>query len=222
MKLFYFTSAKYGLENVAKRRIKISRISQLNDPFELLANCLSDKELRKAFRETKHALDTDKGIICFSERWSNPVMWSHYGDKHRGICLGFEVGSKLLMKVNYQRRRLPYTKNDFAPGNHSNKSAMHQCLITKFSHWRYEREWRLFLQLDHTTKDSCDNYFKEFEKNMRLTQIIVGSESEVTRSDVESSMATGKHAKQDVEHFKSRAAFRSFEIVRNRDSALWG
>ncbi len=23
--------------------------------------------------------------------WSNPVIWAHYGDKHRGLCLGFEV-----------------------------------------------------------------------------------------------------------------------------------
>ena len=26
------------------------------------------------------------GMLCFSKGWHNPVQWSHYTDKHKGIC----------------------------------------------------------------------------------------------------------------------------------------
>src|SRR5207253_3097370 len=32
-----------------------------------------------------------KGICCFSEEYNNPLLWSHYGDQHRGICIGYTL-----------------------------------------------------------------------------------------------------------------------------------
>jgi Protein of unknown function (DUF2971) len=221
MQLFYFTSAKYGLENVAKRRIKISRFSQLNDPFELLANGMSDNDLRKAFRELRDDLNSDNGLICFSERWSNPVMWSHYGEKHRGICLGFKVKPEFPTKVTYRQSRLRYTKDDFAPNNPANKKAMLDCLTTKFSHWRYEREWRVFQGLDHTSRDSNGNYFCNLDETIKLTHIIDGAESAVSKSEIECSITQGEHDGNEIDCFKARTAFKTFSVVRNRNTALW-
>lgn len=33
----------------------------------------------------------DRGILSFAERNSCPLMWSHYGDQHNGLCIGYEV-----------------------------------------------------------------------------------------------------------------------------------
>ena len=30
-------------------------------------------------------------ISCFSEEPDNMLLWSHYGNKHTGICIGFKV-----------------------------------------------------------------------------------------------------------------------------------
>ena len=87
MRVFYLTGAQYGISNIALRRIKVSRFSELNDPFELLGVSLADKAKRKAFRLTKEKIDKSKGLICFSRNWRNPVLWGHYAEKHTGIAL---------------------------------------------------------------------------------------------------------------------------------------
>lgn len=29
----------------------------------------------------------DKGVCCFSSKPNSSLLWSHYGDKHRGLCI---------------------------------------------------------------------------------------------------------------------------------------
>ncbi|MFC6520321.1 DUF2971 domain-containing protein [Undibacterium arcticum] len=31
------------------------------------------------------------GVMCLSEDKNNKLMWSHYADSHRGICIGFST-----------------------------------------------------------------------------------------------------------------------------------
>ena len=88
MRVYKFLSKKFALENLTERRIKISEYSDMNDPFELWGVALSDLELQRQL--TKIIRST--GALCFSRDWKNPMLWSHYGDKHQGICLGFDIG----------------------------------------------------------------------------------------------------------------------------------
>ena len=37
----------------------------------------------------KHSLQT-VGICSFSKARKNQLMWSHYADEHKGICIGFK------------------------------------------------------------------------------------------------------------------------------------
>ena len=55
-------------------------------------------------------------------------------------------------------------------------------------------------------------YFKDFSPDMRLRKIIVGANSTISRARV--SEALGERG-GNVEIFKGRAAFRTFEIVRD-------
>ena len=95
MRLYRFLDAHYGLLAVADRRIKISTIMELNDPFEFLGVNLSNRQFRWALRETKRQLSESQGLLCFSKTWRNPVLWGHYADSHRGLCLGFSVRARL-------------------------------------------------------------------------------------------------------------------------------
>ena len=38
------------------------------------------------------------GVFCLAKHPNNILMWSHYGDHHRGFCIGFDVG-KLWLSV---------------------------------------------------------------------------------------------------------------------------
>ena len=107
MRVYHFLNVDHGLDNLRHRRLRISRIIELNDPFEFLGVDLSDRTFRQAFWETKRQLSKTNGLLCFSKTWRNPVLWEHYADKHRGLCLGFDVPKALLEKIKYVKLRLP-------------------------------------------------------------------------------------------------------------------
>jgi Protein of unknown function (DUF2971) len=198
-----------------KRRLKISRFLGVNDPFEFLGVTLSNPELRTAIGRTIEQLNRKRGMLCFSSRWTNPVMWSHYADRHRGLCLGFEIPGSLVEKVKYVSHR--FSDAPVMSGGTENEKIefMKRVLCTKFSHWKYENEYRSFVSLD---EPEGDLFFADFSEKMKLKRIVVGSASELSRSQIQDALGTDA---DDIPHFKARLAFRSFSVVRNRNSALW-
>jgi Ca2+-binding EF-hand superfamily protein len=209
MRVYHFVSAKHGLSNLENMRLKISIIMELNDPFEFLGADLSDRDFRKAIKETKKELSKTKGILCFSKNWSNPVQWSHYADRHRGICLGFDFPESNLAKVEYVKERLPHNGN-------IDEDLMYKFLTTKFEHWSYEEEYRAFLELED--RDADGNYYAEFSEALELKQVIIGAHSSITRKDVKNALSGYK---EEIETFKARADFKRFEVVRNKNEKLW-
>ena len=106
MRVYRFLDEKYALKSIEERRLRISRIMELNDPFEFLGAHLADRDLRRGMQAMKKELSKNRGLICFSQRWRNPLLWSHYANRHRGICLGFEVPKGLLGRVEYVKDRI--------------------------------------------------------------------------------------------------------------------
>jgi hypothetical protein len=208
MLVYHFLNAKYGLEDIKFRRLRISRLMELNDPFEFLGVDLSDREFRQALMKTKAELSESKGVLCFSAYWRNPVLWAHYADKHKGLCLGFEVYDSVLAKVQYRDKRFPVPEK-------IDEEFMRKLLFLKFKHWEYEHEYRVFTQLE---KHIDDIYYSEFSEQMQLRQIIVGERSSVTRAQVLDALG---ELESEVEAFKASAAFTKFEIVRQQNDAKW-
>ena len=85
MRVFHFVNEEFGLEDLRKRRLKIATLHELNDPFELFGVSLADESLRRAFRAMKDQLASNRGLLCFSRDWHNPVQWSHYAAKHTDL-----------------------------------------------------------------------------------------------------------------------------------------
>jgi hypothetical protein len=106
MRVYHFTKAVYGLEAIRRQRLKIARISELNDPFEFLQVASRNPKTRARYQHVKRALSEYMGLLCFSENWRNPVQWSHYADSHCGICLGFDVASAEMQKIRYVKNRI--------------------------------------------------------------------------------------------------------------------
>ena len=95
------------------------------------------------FKATYHASVTDKiGLLCLSEVPDDLLMWSHYADAHRGVCLVFDWQSPFFavaQAVTYQQKR-PCINPIFQ----SHHEMVDRALLTKSTHWEYEREWRVF------------------------------------------------------------------------------
>ena len=210
MMVYRFLSAKRGLEALRDRRLKLSLINELNDPFEFLAVNLREKVIRRAFAAMKARLSETMGILCFSTKWSNPVLWSHYADRHSGLCLGFDVRNELLDPVEYAAERIAPDEDWLSAAQAGRVDVMRKLLRTKFEHWRYESEVRMFARLEEIDAQ-VGLYFKPFYPDLALTHVIVGATCTLGYQEVSAAVVD-----ENIELIKARAAFKSFNIVPDR------
>lgn len=202
IRLYHMLSSRYGLESLRHRRLKIARLHELNDPFEFFAWDLSNPLHRWALESTVQELSAKKGILCLSKTWRNPVLWSHYAERHHGLCLGFDVSSDVFWPVHYVEER-PAIPQEF------NTDDIKRLLFSKFSHWQYEQEYRAFISL---REPEGHFYFIYFSGKLRLAEVIVGARSTVSGGDVQ--LALGDRGKR-VAVYRARCASRSFEMERD-------
>lgn len=95
----------------------------------------------------------NRGICCFSSSYKNPLLWSHYGDQHYGLCVGYSRDrdpEPELHKVKYGGNRILQTSliADAIINNKPKSQELldRKSLLSKASQWQYEREWRIFGQ----------------------------------------------------------------------------
>ena len=102
-------------------------------------------------------------------------MWAHYGDRYRGFCLGFDVPKRplttdtRLAQVKYVEHRLSWPRE-------RGPEFLDRIFVTKFSHWSYEREWRLLMALDDCEKRD-GHYYRPFSGDLVLREVYIGANS---------------------------------------------
>lgn len=208
MILYHFVNLKFGLENIAKRRLKVSRVKHLNDPFEFQAFDLTDREFRKSIRAGIDEIHEQCGLICFSKSWRSPLQWAHYADRHTGICLGLEIlpeHEDIIKEVIYVPERLRVNMKNVT------EELIKQLIRTKFDKWRYEEECRIFVPLEQAEQDGL--YFTPFESNMELKEIYIGASCDVTKEALKTALGD---LKDTVKIIKTRAGFSQFEMVEDK------
>jgi hypothetical protein len=211
MRVYYLTQSQFAISNIALQRLKIARIADLNDPFELMAIEIRDEQDLSVFKDLKEKLNETKGMLCFSRNWSNPVMWGHYADRHTGIALGFEGKDTTFMPVNYASSPLPISREPDSNLPKPTLAEVSMLLCTKFSDWRYEDEVRVFIALDETTKES-GLYFYEFGKDIILREIILGPKCEIP---IEKVRKLVEHFTPSVQVIKSSISHGTFRVSEN-------
>jgi hypothetical protein len=90
------------------------------------------------------------GVLCLVDSHSNTLMWSHYADNHKGVCLEFDSTAGVTRpfgfssNVCYQAARpgmIPTELHDY--GSFDWTATF---IRSKSTHWEYEREWRCLRQ----------------------------------------------------------------------------
>jgi len=116
----------------------------------------------------------DRGVCCFSTAADNPLLWSHYADKHQGVCIGYglaRVPKPKLQKVIYGGSRSVRTSliahalfdNDQEAQNLLDRDV----LLRKAPSWRYERECRLL------TKDRKRGFVMSHKLRLRVIEFLL-------------------------------------------------
>lgn len=97
------------------------------------------------------------GAACFTEDARTELLWAHYGDNHKGMCLEFDRTIEPFnhsMKVEYTDKVPVITYQNLIGTADKISDLFTNLCLTKSDVWSYEREWRLltdansFIQYD--------------------------------------------------------------------------
>jgi len=99
-----------------------------------------NRKIAEDFNESNAKL----GILSLTEDPLSLLMWAHYGDYHRGVCIGFErvegiilADEEVTSKVDYSD---VYPLARFSEILMSDGSLSRKILRTKACDWAYEKE----------------------------------------------------------------------------------
>ncbi|MEB2780012.1 DUF2971 domain-containing protein [Algoriphagus sp. C2-6-M1] len=99
-----------------------------------LASVLNEEQIKTFQRFSRQSI----GICSFSSKPDSELMWSHYADSGKGICLEFDFSTN------------DYFKEKLIPIRYSNKVILakndldrSKAYIKKRKAWGYEKEWRI-------------------------------------------------------------------------------
>jgi hypothetical protein len=90
------------------------------------------------------------GVCCFSASCSDILMWSHYADGHRGLCLEFDsrcFPPDKVFQVNYSECYPSLPPEVATLDRPLQFDKLMELLTTKSKHWEYEEEWRVFTEV---------------------------------------------------------------------------
>ena len=113
------------------------------------------------------------------------------------------------MPVVYDEKRSIAEARQLIQMRKGNTKIVRKFLSTKFHHWHYEKEHRLFVDLKD--KDPATGmYFYDFSAKVNLTEVIIGAESDITREEVKNVLG---ELGDGVTVTNARLGFTSFDVV---------
>ena len=138
--LMIFIEQKYNPDNV-------ENVKEIDQAITALSMKI-DNSIEQSYRV---------GCLCTDNK--NKLMWSHYGDGHRGFCIEYDFSSCLnflknidLLPVLYSEERIVIPEEIIFEKTKSMqeieeiyKRALIKSLITKDDVWNYENEWRIII-----------------------------------------------------------------------------
>ena len=145
--LYKYVSLSRVVDILDNHRLYLSDGTNFNDPFEITVT-------DKSAKNTRHI----KGlhILSLTNSYRNKLIWSHYTDSHKGVCLTVQVPNYLVYPICYSTKRVyedsdidklislstksskKSVDKDFSSLSNNKKIAM-----LKDKKWLYEKEYRI-------------------------------------------------------------------------------
>ena len=152
--------------NFCDRRSEFTPKQKQEKAIEALAY---PKVFNETVRKSLEGTTQNTRMCCFSKKNDNILMWSHYANMHKGVCLKFDI----LQDVDFFYPLLPVLyESDFLAYNYvlNPTLVVDKQIRMKAIDWEYEHELRII-------KTNGNDYYN-FKKEA-LTEIIFGCSAEV-------------------------------------------
>jgi hypothetical protein len=131
------------LRSIAKARPEPRMEAELEH--RIRTNPSFRNEFIEGFSTSNHSMIGQRRIYCLTPDPCSTLMWSHYGDNHRGICLGFNLDNDVFRNAWEVSYAAVYPR--WIP--HRMKEAAMTMLLTKSDAWAYEHEFRLIMSASY-------------------------------------------------------------------------
>jgi hypothetical protein len=220
--IYRFMTSEGAIKTILNRSLRISNIARLNDPYDMILGISdlpegyeNEVDLFQAALHMREIMSQHAGVLCFSGKFSDPVMWAHYADNHRGMCLVFDpsvIPGDVLKKVRYTNQRPTVAfKEIHSAANREGESAAYQeaffdALASKSASWAYEEEYRIIVTITDRSKYSG---FHQIPKGF-LKRVIVGFDCDYSLSNVRSVLNASGYS--DVPIQVARLSQTKFEV----------
>lgn len=155
-RLYRYRSQKHferEIEAIEEGYLFCAAYLYLNDPMEGLFT--TSKLFRKTqdHRTTRDAIIDRKsriGICSFSEVYDHELLWAHYADQFKGICVAYNL-SRLLKNLGDEFTFVRMYYDEMVPtlrGTRKTPGELARMVLScKNYRWLYEREWRMFAKV---------------------------------------------------------------------------
>jgi len=139
---------KFHISNDFLKKKLIKNLSGLVYDKKVFSNLSIGEVIEEIRIEYVNQYLNDVRVACFSKRKDSMLMWSHYSNEHKGICLEFE-SENILFKIGDDvkySKKIPilYISNSNDLEEDSLMHAYSKIVHTKEMDWQYEKEYRLF------------------------------------------------------------------------------
>jgi hypothetical protein len=136
-----------------------------------------EAELRQAYDQNQ-AIGRTCGVLSLSTRRDDPLMWAHYADSCKGICIGVTFEFDNLSKSELLPLRVEYADElpvlaPLAFFDRAEENTMDMLKLfygTKHTAWSHEAEFRLLSRHGDV----------ELELPARITEVILGEKTDST------------------------------------------
>lgn len=133
--------AKMKKDGWSDDKITKQLLSSITPKGEL--NEVAEKNIRQLTSDA-HKFRDNMGILSLSKTCTSILMWAHYAEKHKGICIEFTVPvSDALHTVTYSTDMPRVTLHDIYVMH--DRQILMNLFTTKHKHWKYEKECRIIL-----------------------------------------------------------------------------
>lgn len=222
--IFKYDSINHLNDTLINNTLGFSKVSAFNDPFEIASiteiSCIGNSKEEK--NEKSRRLHNEKNdflnnsqISCFSRTPYEPLMWSHYSDKHYGVCYCFDeveliaydgltdyygdvIYSSHLPRIYYKEGNTTLEQWD---------KELYKVLMTKSLNWVYEEEYRII-----RNKNAVNTF-----RPQSLKAIIIGYKASIwNRTKILEIIAKANESRdQKIEIYYACLSTRNFKIFIN-------
>lgn len=194
-------------ERLSKKYENLGRAERRKEARRVMKTSMSPRNIAATTRgiQDQHArvITESVGVLCVCRKRDDILMWSHYADSHKGVCLEFDGLSKFMahvQEVKYRKMREPIRVYQEA-----HEQMMEKALLTKSDHWIYEEEYRLLRYKDGPG-------LVEFRPR-NLTGIVIGANADRATLDLVKGWISERV--EPLKLYRASVSSTSFEIVIN-------